>query len=115
VLEVNGRKTGEPRRVPVNLLSHDGEKYLVAPRGETQWVRNHRAAGDGVLILGSKRQRFTAVELADADKPGVLRAYLKRWKAEVGMFFDGVSATSPAEEIDRIAPRHPVFRLSLDD
>jgi deazaflavin-dependent oxidoreductase (nitroreductase family) len=113
VLEVKGRKTGEPRRVPVNLLTFEDAQYLVAPRGETQWVRNLRAAGDGVLILGGKRQPFTAVELTDADKPALLRAYLKRWKAEVGVFFDGVSADSPDAEIDRIAPRHPVFRLSL--
>jgi deazaflavin-dependent oxidoreductase (nitroreductase family) len=113
VLEVRGRKTGEPRRVPVNLLTFEGEQYLVAPRGETQWVRNLRAAGDGVLILGRRRQAFTAVELADADKPPLLRAYLKRWKAEVGVFFDGVSATSPDDAVDRIAPRHPIFRLSL--
>ncbi|HVV77343.1 MAG TPA: nitroreductase family deazaflavin-dependent oxidoreductase [Mycobacteriales bacterium] len=114
VLEVRGRKTGEPRRVPVNLLSHEGGQYLVAPRGETQWVRNLRAAGDGVLILGGKRQAFTAVELTDAEKPALLRAYLKRWKAEVGVFFDGVSATSPDSDVERIAPRHPVFRLSLE-
>lgn len=112
VLEVRGRKSGEPRRVPVNLLSHDGATYLVAPRGETQWVRNLRAAGSGVLILGRNREGFTAVELTDADKPPVLRAYLKRWKAEVGVFFDGVSATSPDSEVQRIAPRHPVFRIS---
>ncbi|HWC36117.1 MAG TPA: nitroreductase family deazaflavin-dependent oxidoreductase [Mycobacteriales bacterium] len=115
VLEVRGRKTGEPRRVPVNLLSYEGERYLVAPRGETQWVRNLRAAGDGVLILGRRRQPFSAVELTDAEKPPLLRAYLKRWKAEVGVFFDGVSATSPDSEVDRIAPRHPVFRILLAD
>ncbi|HVT21024.1 MAG TPA: nitroreductase family deazaflavin-dependent oxidoreductase [Mycobacteriales bacterium] len=113
VLEVRGRKTGEPRRVPVNLLSFDGTQYLVAPRGETQWVRNLRAAGDGVLILGRTRQPFTAVELTDAEKPAVLRAYLKRWKAEVGVFFDGVSADSPDSEVDRITARHPVFRLAI--
>jgi deazaflavin-dependent oxidoreductase (nitroreductase family) len=114
VLEVRGRKTGEPRRVPINLLSYDDATYLVAPRGETQWVRNLRAAGNGVLILGRSRQPFTAVELNDTEKPLVLRAYLKRWKAEVGVFFDGVGATSPDSEVDRIAPRHPVFRLSLE-
>jgi deazaflavin-dependent oxidoreductase (nitroreductase family) len=111
VLEVRGRKSGEPRRVPVNLLTLEGSQYLVAPRGETQWVRNLRAAGSGVLILGRKRERFTAIELADADKPDLLRAYLKRWKAEVGVFFDGVGADSA--ELQRIAPRHPVFKLSL--
>src|SRR5580693_76821 len=94
VLEVRGRTSGEPRRTPVNLLTYDGARYLVAPRGETQWVRNLRVAGDGVLIVGRRRQTFSAQELPNGEKPEVLRAYLKRWKAEVGVFFDGVSATS---------------------
>jgi deazaflavin-dependent oxidoreductase (nitroreductase family) len=114
VLEVRGRTSGEPRRTPVNLLTLDGTRYLVAPRGETQWVRNLRVAGDGVLLLGRRRQPFTASEVVDADKREVLRAYLKRWKAEVGVFFDGVDASSPDAELDRIGPRHPVFVLSTD-
>ncbi|HEX3823732.1 MAG TPA: nitroreductase family deazaflavin-dependent oxidoreductase [Mycobacteriales bacterium] len=112
VLEVRGRTSGEPRRTPVNLLTFEGVRYLVAPRGETQWVRNLRVAGDGVLIVGRRRQAFTAEELPNGDKPEVLRAYLKRWKAEVEVFFDGVSANSTDDELDRIAPRHPVFRIS---
>lgn len=112
VLEVRGRTSGEPRRTPVNLLTVDGTRYLVAPRGETQWVRNLRVAGSGSLLVGRRRQDFAATELSDGDKPAVLRAYLKRWKAEVGVFFDGVSATSPDAELDRIAPRHPVFRIA---
>ena len=113
VLRVKGRKTGEPRTTPVNLLTVDGTRYLVAARGETQWVRNLRAAGGrGELLLGSKAESFQATELADADKPDIQRPYLKRWKAEVGVFFDGVSADSPPSEMERIAPLHPVFRLS---
>jgi deazaflavin-dependent oxidoreductase (nitroreductase family) len=112
VLEVKGRRTGEPRRVPVNLLVVDGRRYLVAPRGHTQWVRNLRAAGEGELLLGRRRERFTATELADADKEPVLRAYLRRWKWEVGQFFDGVGPESSGEELSRIAPEHPVFLLS---
>ena len=112
VLEVRGRTSGEPRHTPVNLLTVDGARYLVAPRGETQWVRNLRVAGDGVLIVGRRRQTFTAQELPDGEKLEILRAYLKRWKAEVGVFFDGVSATSTDEEFDRIAPKHPVFRIT---
>jgi len=112
VLEVRGRTSGEPRRTPVNLLTFEGVQYLVAPRGETQWVRNLRVAGDGALLVGRRRQTFTAQELPDGEKPEVLRAYLKRWKAEVGVFFDGVSATSTDAELDRIAPRHPVFRIA---
>ena len=112
VLEVRGRTSGETRRTPVNLLSYEGSSYLVAPRGETQWVRNLRVAGTGALLVGRRRQDFSAVELADADKPPLLRAYLKRWKAEVGVFFDGVGAASPDAELERIAPRHPVFRIT---
>jgi len=114
VLEVRGRKSGEPRRVPVNPLSLDGARYLVAPRGHTQWVRNLRAAGEGYLLLGSRRDHFTAVEVPDAEKEPILRAYLRRWKWEVGQFFDGIGAESPSEELARIAPDHPVFRIQLE-
>lgn len=112
ILEIRGRTTGEPRRNPVNPLSFDGGRYLVAPRGHTQWVRNLRAAGEGHLLLGGRRERFTAVELDDAEKEPVMRAYLRRWKWEVGQFFDGVGPDSPSEEFTRIAPDHPVFRIS---
>ena len=111
VLEVRGRKSGEPRRTPVNLLDLDGARYLVAPRGHTQWVRNLRAAGEGVLIVGRRREQFRATEVADADKEPILRAYLRRWKWEVGQFFGGVGPDSPAAELARIAPDHPVFRI----
>src|SRR5512146_2082587 len=94
VLEVRGRTTGEPRRVPVNPLELDGQRYLVAARGETHWVRNLRAAGEGRLLLGGRREQITAVELTDAEKEPILRAYLRRWKWEVGQFFDGVGADS---------------------
>jgi deazaflavin-dependent oxidoreductase (nitroreductase family) len=112
VLEVPGRKSGEPRQVPVNLLSLDGREYLVSPRGNGQWVRNVRANGGELdLLLGRDRTHRVATEVADADKVEVLRAYLKRWKAEVGVFFDGVSAGSTDDEIAAIAPKHPVFLL----
>jgi deazaflavin-dependent oxidoreductase (nitroreductase family) len=111
VLEVPGRKSGQPRRTPVNLMTFDGQRYLVAPRGHTQWVRNLRASGGGKLFVGRRSENFTAVELGDAEKPPLLRAYLKRWKWEVGQFFGGVGPDAPEEELLRIAPDHPVFRL----
>jgi deazaflavin-dependent oxidoreductase (nitroreductase family) len=111
VLEVRGRSSGVPRRTPVNLLELEGERYLIAPRGETQWVRNLRASGEGRLLLGRRAEPFSATELADAEKAPLLRAYLKRWKAEVGAFFDGVGPDASDEEMARIAPKHPVFRL----
>jgi deazaflavin-dependent oxidoreductase (nitroreductase family) len=111
VLEVRGRSSGQPRRTPVNLLTLAGERYLVAPRGETQWARNLRASGEGRLIVGGRSERFTAVELADEEKPPVLRAYLRRWKFEVGAFFDGIGPDSSEQELLGAAPKHPVFRL----
>jgi deazaflavin-dependent oxidoreductase (nitroreductase family) len=112
VLFVRGRTSGEWRSTPVNLLTFEGERYLVAPRGTTQWVRNIRAAdGAGELHLGRRVEPFTALELADDDKPPVLRAYLKRWKMEIGVFFDGVDASAPQEKLLEIAPGYPVFRV----
>jgi deazaflavin-dependent oxidoreductase (nitroreductase family) len=113
VLEVRGRASGEPRTNPVNLLTIDGAQYLVAPRGETQWVRNVRADdGRCVLILGRKRTDYLATELQGDVKVAILRAYLKRWKAEVGVFFGGVGPDSTDAELTAIAPRHPVFLLA---
>lgn len=112
VLEVRGRKSGQWRRTPVNLLVLGEERYLVAPRGETEWVRNMRVSGGGRLLLGRRVEEFDAVEVADEQKVPILRAYLKRWKAEVGVFFEGVGPDSSEEELQRIAPRHPVFRIS---
>jgi hypothetical protein len=113
VLRVKGRTSGEWRSAPVNLLTYEGRQYLVAPRGLTQWVRNIRIAGNGELLLGSRVEPFKAFEIADAEKIPILRAYLKRWKAEVGIFFSGVSADSPEEAMRRIAPEHPVFRIEV--
>jgi deazaflavin-dependent oxidoreductase (nitroreductase family) len=113
VLRVRGRKSGEWRSAPVNLLTYQGNKYLVAPRGLTQWVRNLREAGEGELMLGNRVQRFRPHEIPDDEKIPILRAYLKRWKFEVGIFFGGVSADSPEEELKRIAPDHPVFRIEM--
>jgi deazaflavin-dependent oxidoreductase (nitroreductase family) len=113
VLEVPGRRSGEARRVPVNLLELDGRQYLVSARGVGSWVRNVRA-NDGALdlLLGRRRTSYVAHELGDDEKVPVLRAYLRRWKAEVGAFFDGVDADSSDDEIRAIAPKHPVFALT---
>jgi deazaflavin-dependent oxidoreductase (nitroreductase family) len=112
VLEVAGRTSGEPRRVPVNLLTLNDDHYLVSARGTGQWVRNVRAAdGKLDLLLGRRRQHWVATELTDDEKPAVLRAYLQRWKAEVGVFFEGVTADSSDDELRAAGPNHPVFIL----
>ena len=112
VLYVRGRTSGEWRSTPVNLLSCNDNRYLVAPRGHTQWVRNLRVAGGGELRVGRRTERFTATELADDQKPDVLRAYLKRWKLEVGVFFDGVGPDAPDDKLREIAPGYPVFLIN---
>jgi deazaflavin-dependent oxidoreductase (nitroreductase family) len=111
VLEVKGRTSGEWRQTPVNLMRYQDGEYLVAPRGQTQWVKNLRASGQGRLRVGRRTEQFSAIELADDEKPAVLRAYLKKWKFEVGVFFDGVGPDSSDAQLREIAPDHPVFRL----
>jgi deazaflavin-dependent oxidoreductase (nitroreductase family) len=112
VLETRGRKSGQPRRTPVNLLRLDGAEYLVAPRGVTDWVRNARADhGNVVLILGHRRHDYVAHELTGDQRIPILRAYLKKWKMEVGVFFGGVGPDSTDAELAAIADRHPVFVL----
>src|SRR5262249_20360334 len=111
VLAVRGRKSGEWRTTPVNPLTLDGERYLVAPRGNTQWVRNMRVAGGGELRAGRRVEKFTATELPLEERPRVLRAYLKKWKFEIGMFFQGVGPDDPDDKLLAIAPDHPVFRI----
>jgi len=111
VLAVRGSKSGEWRTTPVNPLTIDGQRYLISPRGNTQWVRNMRVAGGGQLWIGRRVEEFTATELPVEERPTVLRAYLKKWKFEVGMFFQGVGPDAPEDKMLAIAPDHPVFRI----
>jgi len=111
ILVVRGRKSGQVRQTPVNPLEMSGKRYLVAPRGETEWVQNLRAVRGGELRLGRHREPIGVEELPDDLKPRILREYLRRWKMETWKFFDGVTAESPESELRRIAPRHPVFRV----
>lgn len=111
VLSVRGRKTGEWHSTPVNPLSFRGQRYLVAPRGETQWVRNIRVSREARLRLGRSTETVRVEEMADTDKPPILRAYLKEWAWEVNQFFAGVAADASEEDLARIAVKHPVFRI----
>ena len=111
VLRVRGRKSGEWRSTPVNLLRLDGDRYLVAPRGTTQWVRNMRVAGGGELRVGRRRESFRASEVADEDKVPVLR----RVPAQVGLGGRSVLRGRRQELVRRklreIAPGFPVFTV----
>ena len=114
LLEVRGRTSGQLRATPVDLLEHDGRRFLVAGRGRTHWVRNAEAAGQIVLRKGRTRLRFRARAVADAEKPGILKAYLDRFKSTVQRFFP-VPAGSPTSAFVDVAERYPVFELSPAD
>jgi deazaflavin-dependent oxidoreductase (nitroreductase family) len=110
-LRVRGRKSGEWRTTPVNLLSAEGDRYLVSPRGTTQWVRNIRSSGEGELRVGRRVESFRVAELPDEAKVPVLREYLRKWGWEVGAFFEGVDKSATDDDLARIAPGFPVFRV----
>ena len=110
-LRVKGRVSGQTRTSVVNLLDVGDHRYLVAPRGTTDWVRNLRAAGTGELRLGRRVEAFRAQELPDEVKAPVLRAYVDRWRWEVGTFFEGLSKEPSDAELAAIAPGFPVFEV----
>ena len=112
-LRIRGRSSGQWRSTVVNLLDHEDRRFLVAPRGTTQWVRNLRAAGGGELRVGRRTEAFRALELNDSEKEAVLRDYLRHWKWEVGQFFQGVGPDAPPAEIARLAPGYPVFAIEM--
>lgn len=111
-LRVRGRKTGKARGVVINVLKVDGVDYLVSPRGNTQWVRNVRAAG--AVEVGSRwrRRHLRATEVADAAKPDLLRRYLDKWYWEVKGHFAGLTPDSGDDELRSAAPSIPVFVLA---
>jgi deazaflavin-dependent oxidoreductase (nitroreductase family) len=111
LLQVEGRKTGRIYSTPVNVLDYEGKRFLVAPRGMTQWVRNATANGHVWLKKGRSRERFSVRLLTDGEKPEILREYLSRYKTTVQRYFP-IPAGSPPEEFFRIAPSYPVFELT---
>jgi deazaflavin-dependent oxidoreductase (nitroreductase family) len=113
-LAVRGRKSGEIRTNPVNPFEIDGRTYLLAPRGNTQWVRNLRAAGEGELRSGRKKRHFHAEEVPDSEKLPLMRLYMDKWSWEVKGFL-GIDAKASDEEIERILPDHPAFSLTFHE
>jgi len=111
VLSVPGRKTGKVQQVPVNLLQRDGRRYLVAIRGNTQWVRNVRAAGSAKLQVGRRVEEVTLSELPVEERVPVLRLYLARWGWEVSQFVPGLSKESTDDELLAAAPGIPAFEV----
>ena len=110
LLQVRGRKSGKIYSTPVDLLDLNGKRFLVAPRGRTQWVRNAEAAGEVALKKGRNRQEYRLRPLADAEKTEVLKAYLDRFKVEVQRYFP-VTAGSPAPAFRELVQNYPAFEL----
>ncbi|MBI4571271.1 MAG: nitroreductase family deazaflavin-dependent oxidoreductase [Chloroflexi bacterium] len=108
-LEVRGRKSGRPRSTVVNVVAVDGQRYLVAPRGETEWARNARAAGEATLRRRGRRQ-VRLVEVPVEQRAPIIQAYLKE-NAMVTKAQFGIEPGASIEEFQRIAPLHPVFRI----
>lgn len=111
LLEVRGRKSGRKYSTPVNLLELDGKKYLVAPRGYTQWVRNVIASGEGTLVRGLKQRAVYLKPIADEVKPPILKSYLDSYKTTVQRYFP-VQAGSPLEAFEPLAASYPVFAVT---
>jgi deazaflavin-dependent oxidoreductase (nitroreductase family) len=111
LLKVRGRKSGKLYSTPVDLLGLNGKRFLVAPRGRTQWVRNAEAAGEVTLKKGRKRLRFRLRSLSDAEKPEILKAYLDTFTREVQTYFP-VAAGSPVESFVALTSSYPAFELT---
>jgi deazaflavin-dependent oxidoreductase (nitroreductase family) len=112
MLYVRGRATGQWDATAVNLFSHQGDKYLLAPHRHAQWVRNLRAAGSGELHLGKRVEKFIATEVSDLDKPEILRAYMRRWRNEAGMFFHAACPDDTDADLLECGRQYPVFRVA---
>jgi len=110
VVQVRGRKSGKMRSNVVTYVEHDGTRYLVAPRGTTEWVRNVRAAGGEASLKHGRSQPVRLIEVPEPERPPIIRSYLKKMPGMVRREF-GVEADSPDADLERIAPRHPVFRI----
>ena len=113
-LRVRGRKTGRLRGVVINVLTVDELDYLVSPRGNTQWVRNVRAAG--VVETGPRWRRVSArvTEVDDAAKPELLKPYLARWYWQIKDVVVGLTPESTDEQLRAAAPLIPMFALAGD-
>ena len=110
LLQVRGRKSGKLYSTPIDLLERDGKRFLVAPRGRTQWVRNAEAAGEVTLKRGKLQQRFRLRVLSDQEKPEILKAYLDQFKREVQRYFP-VAAGSSVDAFRGLVESYPAFEL----
>lgn len=110
-LRVRGRRTGKLRSVVINVLTVDGRRYLVSPRGNTEWVRNVRAAGEVELGPRWRSRNLRVTEVPDAAKTPLLQRYLDRWYWEIKGHCAGLTPRSTESEISQAASSIPIFEL----
>ncbi len=110
-LEVKGRRSGRVRSNPVTWVEHDGQRYLVSPRGESEWVRNVRAAGGEAAIRHRGRKRVRLEEIAAGERAPIIKAYLGKTATATRQHF-GIDPKAELSEFEAIAARHPVFRIT---
>jgi deazaflavin-dependent oxidoreductase (nitroreductase family) len=113
-LEVKGRRSGQVRSNPVTWVEHEGTRYLVSPRGESEWVRNVRAAGGEAEIRHRRRQRVRLEEVPAAERAPIIKAYLGKTAKATKQHF-GIDPKAEMSEFEGIAARHPVFRVTQED
>ena len=111
LLTVRGRTSGQPHTVPVVLVEQDGQRYLVAPYGVVQWVRNLRVAGTATLTRGRQSEAISVTELPAREAAPILKQYLAHVSGGVRTYFDA-RKDSPLDAFEREAPRHPVFQIT---
>jgi deazaflavin-dependent oxidoreductase (nitroreductase family) len=108
-LTVKGRKTGQPRTVAVNIVEYDAKRYLVAPRGNTEWSRNAMAAGGEAVIKHGKAEDVRLMDVPVAERGPIIQKYVKETAVVRGEF--GLKADCTLEEAQAIADKHPTFRI----
>jgi deazaflavin-dependent oxidoreductase (nitroreductase family) len=121
-LEVRGRRSGRVRRTPILRTRHDGADHLVALAGESQWVRNVRAAGGRAVIRRRRARRVHLEELPPADRGPIIAAYLRAGRHRSGAraadrqarHYFGLGPQASPEEIDAIVAFYPVFRITYE-
>ena len=111
LLTVRGRKSGQPHTVVVVLVERDGERWLVAPYGVVQWVRNIRVAGTATLTRGRRPETISVTELPAQEAAPILKEYLLHVSGGVRSYFDA-KRDSPLEAFEREASHHPVFHMT---
>jgi deazaflavin-dependent oxidoreductase (nitroreductase family) len=109
LLTVKGRRTGREYSTPVNLAVRDGQRYLVAPYGQVNWVHNARAAGNVTISRGRKYEVLPITELEPAEAAPILKQYVN--DVPIVRPYIDASVDDPLQRFEAEVETHPIFRL----